>query len=319
LVGLIVFAILAVIVGLVARQFKVKRGESAPPQRKLIFRVAAGVAALFGAIALICGVSASVYTQTPGEAVVQRDTITGKVVGQTTSEGLYFKAPWVDTVMFNIRNQPVSFAGDAATGFSDNSGGSADGAQITVQDKEGVSSNIDITLRYSIKAESVTDVYRYYKDEENFKSSFITQDIRSVVRTVPGQFSTLDLITKRGEVEKKILDALEKRWVKDGVVIDSISLQEIRVPESVREAYASAQESQINVEKERANLEAAEVKAQQKVKNATAEAEANRIVAESLTDSVLRQRSLDTLAQLGDKGNVIVVPDNFTGLGNLQR
>jgi regulator of protease activity HflC (stomatin/prohibitin superfamily) len=311
LVGFIIFGILAVIAFVAWRKFK---GSSAVISKSSGI---AGVILALGAGAFLIG--SSVYTQTPGEAVVQRDTITGKIVGQTTTEGLYFKLPWVDTVMFNIRNQPVSFAGDALTGFSDNAGGAADGAQITVQDKEGVSSNIDITLRYSIKAESVTDVYRYYKDEENFKTSFITQEIRSVVRTIPGKYTTLELITKRGEVEKDILDALESRWKKDGVVIDSISLQEIRVPESVREAYASAQESQINVEKERANLEAAEVKAQQKVKNATAEAEANRIVAESLTESVLRQRSLDTLAQLGDKGNVIVVPDNFTGLGNLQK
>jgi regulator of protease activity HflC (stomatin/prohibitin superfamily) len=310
LVGFIIFAVIAFIAVIVWRKFS--------KQSKLVSRTAGGAGVLFGLIAAACLVGAMAYTQDPGEAVVQRDTITGKIVGQTTTEGLYFKAPWVDTVTFNIRNQKVSFAGSAETGYNDNAGGAADGAQVTVQDKEGVSSNIDITLRYSIKADSVTDIYRQFKDEDNFKSSFITQDIRSVVRSVPTQFTTLELITKRGEIEAQILEALEDRWKSEGVIIDSISLQEIRVPDSVKEAYASAQEAQINVEKERSNLEAEEVKAQQKVANATAEAEANRLLTESLNDNVLKQRYLDTLSELGKDGNVIVVPEGFNALGSIK-
>lgn len=310
MVGFIIFAVIAFIAVIVWRKFST--------QSKLVSRTAGGAGVLFGLIAAACLVGAMAYTQDPGEAVVQRDTITGKIVGQTTTEGLYFKAPWVDTVTFNIRNQKVSFAGSAETGYNDNAGGAADGAQVTVQDKEGVSSNIDITLRYSIKADSVTDIYRQFKDEDNFKSSFITQDIRSVVRSVPTQFTTLELITKRGEIEAQILEALEDRWKSEGVIIDSISLQEIRVPDSVKEAYASAQEAQINVEKERSNLEAEEVKAQQKVANATAEAEANRLLTESLNDNVLKQRYLDTLSELGKDGNVIVVPEGFNALGSIK-
>lgn len=310
MVGFIIFAVIAFIAVIVWRKFS--------KQSKLVSRTAGGAGVLFGLIAAACLVGAMAYTQDPGEAVVQRDTITGKIVGQTTTEGLYFKAPWVDTVTFNIRNQKVSFAGSAETGYNDNAGGAADGAQVTVQDKEGVSSNIDITLRYSIKADSVTDIYRQFKDEDNFKSSFITQDIRSVVRSVPTQFTTLELITKRGEIEAQILEALEDRWKSEGVIIDSISLQEIRVPDSVKEAYASAQEAQINVEKERSNLEAEEVKAQQKVANATAEAEANRLLTESLNDNVLKQRYLDTLSELGKDGNVIVVPEGFNALGSIK-
>lgn len=312
MVGFIIFAILAVVAVVVWLR-------SAKKSNKLQTRVSGGVAAALGLTAFGILFAHSAYTQDPGEAVVQRDTITGKIVGQTVTEGLYFKAPWVDTVMFNIRNQKVSFAGNAQSGYADNTGGAADGSQITVQDADGVSSNIDITLRYSIKGDSVTEIYRQFKDEENFKNSFITQDIRSVVRNVPTKFSTLDLITQRGKIEKQILDSLEDRWKKEGVVIDSISLQEIRVPDSVREAYAKAQEAQINVEKERSNLEAAEVSAQQKVANATAEAKANKILAESLSDPVLKQRYLDALSELGKDGNVVVVPEGFNGMLNLNK
>jgi regulator of protease activity HflC (stomatin/prohibitin superfamily) len=259
---------------------------------------------------------ASFYTQDAGTAVVEKD-ITGNIVGQSNSTGLHGKAPWVETVEFSIRNQQVVFAGTGNDG--DSNGGVANGAQITVQDADGVSSNIDIALRYSIAPDSVTDIYREFLSEENFKKSFIEQDVRSVVRLVPNQFSTLDLLTKRGEVEAAVLAALEDRWSDDGVLVDSISLQEIRVPDAVKESYAAARQAQINVTKETANLEAAQVSAQQKVVQAQAEADANAILNGSLTENILSQRYLDTLSELAAAGNLVVVPEGFNGLVNVTK
>lgn len=166
----------------------------------------------------------------------------------------------------------------------------------------------------------MTDIYREFLSEENFKKSFIEQDVRSVVRLVPNQFATIDLLTKRADVEAGILKALESRWKDDGVIVDSISLQEIHVPETVRDSYAAAQQAQqaqraqINVTKEQANLDAAKVSAQQKVVQAQAEADANAILNGSLTANILQQRYLDTLRELAAAGNLVVVPEGFNGL-----
>ena len=248
----------------------------------------------------------SFYTQDAGEAKVKVD-IAGNITGQTNGTGFQTKAPWENTVTFNIRNQQVIFASD---GNSDNNGGTPEGPQITVQDADGVSSNIDIALRYSIKPDSVTEIYKQFRDEETFKTSFIEQDIRSVVRLVPNKYSTIDLLTKRGDVEADILKALESRWAEDGVTVDSISLQEIRVPESVRDSYATAQQAQINVETEKANLEAETVKAQQEVVKAQASADANRLLTQSLTPEVLQQHYIDALGE----GTIYVVPEGSTPL-----
>jgi regulator of protease activity HflC (stomatin/prohibitin superfamily) len=260
---------------------------------------------------------ASFYTQDPGEANVLKD-VTGNIVGQNNDTGLQLKAPWVNTVTFNIRNQQVVFSGPTGQ-QSDNNGGTANGPQITAQDKDGVSSNIDIALRYSIRPDAVTDIYRKFLSEDNFKKSFIEQDIRSVVRQVPNTFSTLDLLTKRGNVEAAMLKALEARWESEGVTVDSISLQEIRPPDSVVQSYAAAQEAQINVTKEQANLAAEQVKAQQKVVNAQAESDANALLNASLSPQILQQRYLDTLKELAAAGNLVVVPDGFNGLVNVAK
>lgn len=254
-----------------------------------------------------------VYTQDPGQAKVLRSW-TGEIVGQSIGEGLKVKAPWVDVIDYDIRNQQVIFASPTGSEPQD-----ANGPQITVQDREGVTANIDITVRYSIDPEAVTDIYKKYLSQENFIHRFIENDIRAGVRTIPAGYGTLELLNNRAEVEAQIREYLVERWEKQGVRAETVSLQEIRYSDDVKSRFDDAQASRIKVEQARAELEATEVSAQQKVVQAEAEANANRILAESLTDPILQQRYLDTLEKLAAAGNLVVVPEGFNGLVNVSK
>jgi regulator of protease activity HflC (stomatin/prohibitin superfamily) len=241
---------------------------------------------------------------------------TGDILGQETASGLHVKAPWSTVKTFSVRNQQVVFAGDRAE--TDYTGGSALGPDITVHDLDGVTSRIDIAVRYSIRPDQVTTIYRQFRDETSFVSQFVTQDIRSTVRDAPNSFSTLDLITKRATVNTAIQDQLEQRWQGTGVTVDSVSLQQITPPKSVTDAYAAAQNAQIKVSTEKNLLQAAQVSAQQQVVEAEAKAKANDTLNRSLTTNVLKQNSIDTLAKLGAAGNVVVVPEGFGGIVNVK-
>ena len=122
---------------------------------------------------------------------------------------------------------------------------------------------------------------------------------------MPGRFDTLEMLTDRNAVQEAIFEALEARWADDGIIVEDVALQEIRYGEQVTGAYAAAQEAQINVQTETAKLEAAKVSAQQKVVQAQAEADANAILAASLTPAILQQRYLDTLKELAAAGNLV--------------
>lgn len=252
------------------------------------------------------------YTQDPGEAIVLK-SFTGTVVGQTTTEGLHTKAPWVSKSPYDIRNQQVIMAhasGDGAQG--------ANGPQVTVQDKEGVSANVDITVRYSIDPASVSEIYKRYGSQENFVSKFIENDIRAAVRHVPSKYTTLEFLTTgRATAEEEVREYIEKRWDGSGVKVESVSLQEVRYSDEVKARFDAAQSARIEVEKAQAELEATEVSAQQKIVQAQAEAKANRELAASLSPEILSQRYLDTLVSMGKNGNTIVVPDGFSGMLNM--
>ena len=253
------------------------------------------------------------YSQDVGEARVLKDW-TGNIVGTDTTQGAAFKAPWVNSEKYDIRNQQVVFASSGESIPKD-----ANGAQITVQDKEGVSANIDITVRYSIDPTAVQSIYERYQSQQNFVSRFIENDIRAGVRTVPAAYGTLELLNNRAKVETQIRYYLEERWANAGVLIETVSLQEIRYSDEVKGRFDAAQAQRINVETEKAKLEATKVSAEQKIVEAEAASKANAKLAESLTEPILKQRYLDTLEKVGEKGNLIVVPDGFNGILNLDK
>lgn len=282
---------------------------------KVGVRISRWIAIGLGALALLWFALGSFYTQDAGESVLQKD-VTGNIVGSTTETGLHVKAPWVDTTTFNIRNQQIVFV---TSKDGSNTGGEPDGPQVTSQDQDGVTVNMDVAVRYSIRADQVTEIYKSFKSEDNFKQAFIEQDIRAATRQAPNDYSTLEMLTKRADVEQKIRSILEDRWGTTGVTVDSVSLQEIRYDKDVTDAYSKAQQAQINVTQEQAKLDAAKVSAQQKVVQAQAEADANAKLNASLTPQILQQRYLDTLKELAAKGNLVVVPEGFNGLVNVSK
>ena len=292
-----------------------KRGKGDEPDYRLNAKVSRWVAIGTLVLSGVFLFSSSFYTQDPGQAKVLRSW-TGDIVGQSTTEGFKFKAPWVDTIDYDIRNQQVIFA---LTSSSVDGNARPSGAQITVQDREGVTANIDITVRYSVKPDSVTEIYKRYQTQENFVARFIENDIRAAVRTVPAKYKTLELLNNRAQAELDITDYLMERWEKQGVTVETVSLQEIRYSDDVKQRFDDAQASRIRVEQAKADLEATEVSAQQKVVQAQAEAEANSILAKSLTTAILQQRYLDTLKELAASGNLVVVPEGFNGLVNVGR
>ncbi len=284
----------------------------------VISRVARWVAIALFAVGALLLVFSSFFRQDVGQANVLRDW-TGAIVGYETAPGLHWKAPWVDTVTFDVRNQRAVFVTEQSFGEGDNIGGAPDGPQITVQDAEGVTANIDIAIRYSLDPDAVIDIYSAYYNEENLRTRLIFNDIRSVVRSVPGRFETLEMLTDRDSVQQAILEALERRWEDDGIIVEDVALQEIRYGEQVTAAFAAAQEAAIQVQTEQNRLEAAKVSAQQKIVQAQAEAEANAILNASLSDAILQQRYLDTLRELAQAGNLVIVPEGFSGLVNVAR
>lgn len=266
-----------------------------------------------GLLALVIGggmlIFSSFYTQEVGEAKVIKNW-DGTIAREDTTAGPDWKFPNQEAIDFDITGQQAIYKLNGQGSENEK----VNGPEITAQDKDGVTSNIDVAVRYSIKPDSVSEIFTTYKSQENFVTRLIDQDIRSVVRNVPSNYSTVDVLAKRTELEAKIVADLKSRWEKQGVIVDSVALQGIRYPQVVQDRFTDAQNAKTQVVQEQAKLESTKISAQQRIVEAEAQAEANRLLAASLTPEVLQSQQLSTLEKLGASGNVFVVPNGSNPL-----
>lgn len=279
--------------------------------RKLGTWVAFGVAGL----GILLMPLTMIYSQDVGESKVQV-SFTGNLVGQTTDTGLHFKAPWVNIRTFDVRNNVVSYIGGADEENVEHAGNPRTGPQITFQDREGVSGNMDVTVRYSLDPEHVTDIYSEYKTQDALVTRVINEAVRVEARESTVTRETIEVFNERSDLAVELREGLEDRITIEGFIIEDVSIQEIKYPASVEDRFNEAQAARIEIDRAEAAQQAAEVEAETKVieaqgvadanvTEATGQAEANRLLSESLTDSILRQRYIDAISN----GSTFVVPE----------
>ena len=240
------------------------------------------------------------YTQDVGDVVVLR-SVTGSVDGMSKDAGLHFKAPWQEIITYDQRNNVISFVAD---GEEDYTGGSANGPQVTVNDAGGASADVDIQVNYSLDPDYAMNLYCDYGSQETFVRSVVAVDVRSIPRTESGQFDTITMLNNRGEFAKAIEDALSEKWSSMGLIIEQVSVQDVRYDKAIEERYNQAQEAEVAKQQAQNEQETAKVQAETQRIEAQGEADANAILQQSLTDDVLMQHYIDKLGE----SEFIVVP-----------
>lgn len=262
--------------------------------------VVACVAAIIGGIMMLFCVF---YTQDAGNVVVLRN-FGGSIAGVSKDAGLHTKAPWQTVITYDARNNLINFYGADTEYKAD--GGSYEGKQVSINDKSGASANVDIQVNYSLNPDAADDLYLNYGTQKSMTEKYVGNDLRSVTREVSGQFDTITMLTNRSQFTKAVQKALETKWNKIGLVVEQVSVQDVRYPSSITEAYSAAQAAEVNKQKAKNEQETAKVQAETKKIEAQGEADANAVLNNSLTDKVLTQKYIDALK---NADNLTVVPN----------
>lgn len=245
------------------------------------------------------------YAQDVGEAVVLRN-LGGSLAGHTVESGFHLKAPWQDALGWGVRNRQINFYSDAEYRYD---GGSYEGAQVTINDASGTKANIDLQVIYSIDADSVESLYEEYGTQEAFVVNYVSNDVRATAREVAGRYETITLLTDRSKFTDAISQALAEQWEGRGVIVEQVQVQDIRYSKDITNAYADAQSAEVAKQKALNAQETAKVEAETKKIEAQGEADANRVLTESLTPEVLQQQYNDALKTAAKNGGLIVVPE----------
>ena len=270
----------------------------------------AGVKVLAAGLAAAVAVGATgccpgFYSQDVGDVAVVRG-MGGELVGSTSEAGFHATSPLNDVLTFSTRNNVLSFYSDNAESYD---GGSADGPAVSCNDAGGASFSMDIQVNYSLDSGFAEQMYTEYGSQENYVRNVAVVDVRSTTREVAGKFNTITILTDRGSLTGAIQEALTEKWADKGIVVEQVSVQTVRYPDSITEKYAEAQAAEVGKAKAQAEQETAKVEAETKVIKAQAEAEANAALTESLTPEVLQSQYNEALQAAAQNGCLVVVPD----------
>ena len=159
---------------------------------------------------------------------------------------------------------------------------------ITVLDKRGLPVTIELTVQYQLnKANASKTISKW---GISWEEKIINPVVRDIVRNVIGGYDAESLPIKRNEIAKlvdtKIREKINKLQDKPAH-LQSIQLREIILPKRVKEQIERVQIAKQEVEKAQQEVERAKQIAFKRQELARGEAEAKKIHAQGVADSIL--------------------------------
>lgn len=169
-------------------------------------------------------------------------------------EGLAFVPPWQHLAIFNIRAETANI----------------DNAEGSTADQQPV--HVNITVRYSITPDKVTEVFEKYSRDGDL-TSYVSTATQEVLKAVTAKYTAPDLIAQRAKVSSDISTALKNKLELYGAQVINIDIRNF----SFSPTYMAAINEKVTQEQLRLGAEnkLKTVEAEQKQKVAIAEAEAN--------------------------------------------
>lgn len=196
--------------------------------------------------------------------------------------------------------------------------------------KEGLEINTALTLLYHLKPGAEQNVYS--KFGQDYAGPLILNSLYAIARQATTSYFSNDIITQREEMEKSITSELVSIVSPYGIVIDKVLLKDIILPSDVTQAIANkvsaqqiAQKAEYDVQKQRVELD---FSIEKQLKVARLEVDKQKIDAErlqveadainkaqstinaSLTDRILKYKSLEVSKGLITSPNAKVIISN---------
>lgn len=233
----------------------------------------------------------------PGEmGIVFRPYTTGLDKDHVKESGFHIIAPWNDLIVYEVREQKIE-------------------ESLDVLDKKGLSIKIDVTLRFHPIYDKIGFIH------ENFSKDYIDRlivpELRSSARKVFGRYEAEEIYsTKRAEVETAIITETAEVLELNYVLLKTLLIRSIILPEKIRTAIDSKEEQRQVAEAMQYKLEKEEQEAQRKRIEAQGIADYNRIINSSLSDKILQQKGIDATIKLAESENskVVVIGSTKDGL-----
>jgi regulator of protease activity HflC (stomatin/prohibitin superfamily) len=212
------------------------------------------------------------------------------------NQGFHIVAPWNKMYIYDVRiNESYE--------------------TMEVLSKNGLTIKTEMSYRYK----PMDDKIGFLHDEigSAYLERIIKPEIRSSTREVIGKYLPEELYsTKREAIQDEIFNQTLEAIGSKHLILDAVLIREVELPATLQAAIErKLKQEQESLEYE-FRLEKERKEAERRIIEAEAKAEANRILAASLSDKILRDKGIDATVQLAGSENakIVVVGGGTDGL-----
>lgn len=212
------------------------------------------------------------------------------------SPGFHIIAPWNKMYIFNVQEQKSE-------------------EPMDVLDRNGLSVNIDITVRFYPVYNRIGHLYEGFMLD--YANLLVIPEVRSTVRQVAGRYTAEEIYsTKRSEVEQAIIEEAGEKLKQNNIEMKALLIRSINLPTDIKQAIESKLKQEQEALAYQFRLEKEKSEAERKRIQAEGEAKANKIINSSLTPELLKMRGIEATLELSKSPNskVVVVGSGKDGL-----
>ena len=188
--------------------------------------------------------------------------------------GLHVKLPFAQTVAkMNVQVQNSEDTESAAS-----------------RDLQDVSTTV--ATNWHIMPSDAEWVYQHIGSERSLVSRVIQPAISNAVKAVTAHYNAKDLIVQRDEVRGQIEAQIRAALKPFRIVVDAVNITDFHFSAQYAEAIEQKQVAQQRALQAEYELDRARVQAQQKVVEATAQSQAQKLLQRTLTPEIIQQQAI---------------------------
>ncbi|PAU99560.1 prohibitin family protein [Helicobacter sp. TUL] len=213
---------------------------------------------------------------------------TGKYEPTPLQPGLHFFIPFFqEVIVVDTRVRTINFSRTEDMGAIAKNQGIFRNDAISVLDSRGLTVSIELTVQYQLNDANAPLTIAVYGI--SWEQKIINPVVRDVVRSVVGRYPAEELPTKRDDIAKEIAINMEteiRKFKNDPVTLTSVQLREIVLPEKIKAQIEQVQVARQEAERVRYEVDRAKQEAEKVAALAKGEADANRVKAQGVADAI---------------------------------
>lgn len=257
-------------------------------------------AIIAGAVVVSVGVGLMICTEkVPAGYVGVVYSMNGGIEKEVLNQGWHLVGPTKKVTTYSIATEQLYLSADKKEGSREN-----ESFDVVCRDGK---MNVDFEMSYAFDADKINELFTRYRgmSGEDVIDNIVRGKVKTFTNEVTSQYSVLEAhMEKKGEINKKLTERLKEGLAEYGINVESATLTQTRVDETIEAAITERSKASQELEAEKQRREKAELEAETKkiqaqgeadaaLIKAQGEAEANRVLQESLTSELIELKRIE--------------------------